>query len=123
MPSSGVSEDGYSVLIYINEQLLKIKCNQKEDYFKSLSQRDGVYFCCFIGFDEELLLWEKKLEADCQKNGVSIHQKLLQRLNNPDIHSLHVHLVTSQHPFTQKSHPFQKYGQSHPYLSLLIPFA
>ena len=56
----------------------KIKCNQKEDYFKSLSQRDGVYFCCFIGFDEELLLWEKKLEADCQKNGVSIHQKLLQ---------------------------------------------
>ena len=52
-----------------------------------------------------------------------IHQKLLQRLNNPDIHSLHVHLVTSQHPFTQKSHPSQKYGQSHPYLLLLIPFA
>lgn len=56
----------------------KIKCSHKEDYFNPLSQRNGVYFCCFIGFDEELLLWEKKLEADCQKNGVSIHKRLLQ---------------------------------------------
>ncbi len=56
----------------------KIKCNNKEDYFKPLSQRNGVYFCCFIGFDEELLLWERKLQIDCQKNGTYIYKRLSQ---------------------------------------------
>ena len=36
------------------------------------------YFCCFIGFDEELLLWERKLQIDCQKNGTYIYKRLSQ---------------------------------------------
>lgn len=57
----------------------KLKCSNKENYFKPLSEREreGVYFCRFIGFDEELLIWERELQIACQKNGKYISKKLL----------------------------------------------
>lgn len=58
----------------------KLKCTNKENYFKPLSDREGkgVYFCRLIGFDEELLIWERRLQIACQKNGKYISKKLLQ---------------------------------------------
>lgn len=58
----------------------KLKCSNKENYFKPLSEREekGVYFCRLIGFDEELLIWERRLQIACQKNGKYISKKLLQ---------------------------------------------
>ncbi len=58
----------------------KLKCSNKENYFKPLSDREGkgVYFCRLIGFDDELLIWERRLQIACQKNGKYISKKLLQ---------------------------------------------
>ena len=48
----------------------KLKCNNKQDYFKPLSEREknGVYFCRFIGFDEDYKLPANKMENIFQKN-------------------------------------------------------
>ena len=58
----------------------KLKLYQKDAYWKPLSQREkkGVYFCRLIGFDEELLIWERKMQIACQKNGKYISKKLMQ---------------------------------------------
>lgn len=58
----------------------RLSCNDKENYFKPLSEREeeGVYFCRLIGFDENLLIWERELQIACQKNGKYISKKLLQ---------------------------------------------
>ncbi len=58
----------------------KLKLNQKDAYWTPLSQREktGMYFCRFIGFDEELLIWERKMQIACQKNGKYISKRLLQ---------------------------------------------
>lgn len=58
----------------------KLKCNNKQDYFKPLSEREknGVYFCRFIGFDEDLLIWERTLQIASQQNGKYISKKLQQ---------------------------------------------
>ncbi|NDO47544.1 YceG family protein [Clostridium sp. MD294] len=66
----------------------KLNCNDKQDYFKPLSkrEREGVYFCRFIGFDEELLIWERKIQIDCQKNGKYISKKLPQPNENEVFH-------------------------------------
>lgn len=66
----------------------KLNCNDKQDYFKPLSkrEREGVYFCRFIGFDEELLIWERKIQISCQKSGKYISKKLLQPNENEVLH-------------------------------------
>lgn len=66
----------------------KLNCSDKQDYFKPLSkrEREGVYFCRFIGFDEELLIWERKIQIYCQKNGKYISKKLLQPNDNEVFH-------------------------------------
>ena len=66
----------------------KLNCSDKQHYFKPLSkrEREGVYFCRFIGFDEELLIWERKIQIYCQKNGKYISKKLLQPNDNEVFH-------------------------------------
>lgn len=69
----------------------KLKCSDKQEYFRPLSEREreGVYFCRFIGFDEELLIWERKMQIYCQRNGKYLSKKLLQPNENEVSHFFH----------------------------------
>lgn len=50
----------------------------KEDYFKTLSERGqkGAYFCRFIGFDDEHLIFYRRYQIACQAHGVYIRTPL-----------------------------------------------
>lgn len=60
-------------------EILHLK--NKEDYFKNMSDRqgNGVYFCRFIGFDDDTNTFYKKYQLAAQKKGVYIKKPL----NNP----------------------------------------
>ncbi len=50
----------------------------RDDYFKAVSKRNpaGVYFCRFIGFDEENMVFFKKYQTAAQKKGIYLNKPM-----------------------------------------------
>lgn len=55
-----------------------LKFEKAEEYFQTMTQRNpkGVYFCRFVGYDDELLVFYRRYQIEAQKNGLYLHQPL-----------------------------------------------
>lgn len=61
---------------------LRLAQSKKDDYFLPISKRasKGVFFCCYIGFDDEHMLFYRKFQIEAEKTGVFINSPI----PNPD---------------------------------------
>lgn len=57
---------------------LRLVQSKKEDYFLPMSKRanKGVFFCCYIGFDDDHMLFYRKFQIEAEKTGVFIHASI-----------------------------------------------